>query len=856
MPSIAQLNVEIGARIGNLQKGLRDAERELRSGGKRLASVGNELSQTFSLALGGIITGSITAAGEMESLRLAMESTFQNAGRSIEQARGHMEDLRKAALAPGLDFPQAVKASISLQGVGGSAEDALKTIKGLANAISLTGGTAANLESVTVQMSQMISKGKVLAQDLRIIQENMPIVSKLMKQAFGTSNAEDLQKLGITGEEFVRKITAEMEKLPKVQGGITNAIVNFWSALKQAAADFGEEINRVFNIGQKAEQFSAYLSEFVSWFKSLDDSTKKLIVSTTLYVAAAGPVLKILGSIRLAGAQAVSTFNSIVGVSKDAIGGFLSMAKALGSVRAAIAVIGGGVALAAITAIAGAVYLFSQNTDAAAVAAKEFNKAQAETTRLYAEQTAELNKNFDTLRNTNATTAERKAAIDSLKAAYPDYLKNINLEIASNEKLTEIQSKLSNEILRSVAERQKAIAVTAIYEKQAQLLLRIQQLRDGAKVTPGEATQVDTGDLIRTGSVAAAVMEELQKQADGLKTEAKLVGDQFDRTFNIVAAPRRFTPLHDLETTTKQTDETTKNLSKTTDDHKKKVKEAEVEYDGATRRVKQWADAMLNLKEVQDLYNTAKPLKPLESGGGQGKTQFGVALNEVESLTAADNRLKSIGTALARAKAGADEWSASMVQLGSQIKVLAEGPLSGMNEVISAISSQSSNIGKVALAGFVGLSEAAAEGKASFAELGKAALAGAAQVAKSLIIEIALKQALKAVEKGGILGALASIGIAAASVGALSALVSSVKTPKLAQGGIAYGPTSAIVGEYPGARANPEVIAPLSKLKSIIGGARAANQHVTVGGAVRWNGQDFVIAFEQAQKNVRRTRGY
>lgn len=37
-----------------------------------------------------------------------------------------------------------------------------------------------------------------------------------------------------------------------------------------------------------------------------------------------------------------------------------------------------------------------------------------------------------------------------------------------------------------------------------------------------------------------------------------------------------------------------------------------------------------------------------------------------------------------------------------------------------------------------------------------------------------------------------------------------------ANGGIVYGPTNALIGEYAGARSNPEVVAPLDKLKSLI----------------------------------------
>jgi hypothetical protein len=39
-----------------------------------------------------------------------------------------------------------------------------------------------------------------------------------------------------------------------------------------------------------------------------------------------------------------------------------------------------------------------------------------------------------------------------------------------------------------------------------------------------------------------------------------------------------------------------------------------------------------------------------------------------------------------------------------------------------------------------------------------------------------------------------------------------------AAGGIVSGPTAALVGEYPGARTNPEVIAPLNKLQNMLGG--------------------------------------
>ncbi len=51
----------------------------------------------------------------------------------------------------------------------------------------------------------------------------------------------------------------------------------------------------------------------------------------------------------------------------------------------------------------------------------------------------------------------------------------------------------------------------------------------------------------------------------------------------------------------------------------------------------------------------------------------------------------------------------------------------------------------------------------------------------------------------------------------------SITVPKFAGGGIISGPTLAMVGEYSGARSDPEVISPLSKLQSMIGGGAAAD---------------------------------
>lgn len=66
-----------------------------------------------------------------------------------------------------------------------------------------------------------------------------------------------------------------------------------------------------------------------------------------------------------------------------------------------------------------------------------------------------------------------------------------------------------------------------------------------------------------------------------------------------------------------------------------------------------------------------------------------------------------------------------------------------------------------------------------------------------------------------------------------------------ASGGIVSTPTLGMVGEYAGARQNPEVIAPLDRLQSMISG-NTGNVNVT--GQFRLDGQDLVVAIERANK--------
>jgi hypothetical protein len=110
------------------------------------------------------------------------------------------------------------------------------------------------------------------------------------------------------------------------------------------------------------------------------------------------------------------------------------------------------------------------------------------------------------------------------------------------------------------------------------------------------------------------------------------------------------------------------------------------------------------------------------------------------------------------------------------------------------------------------------------AETGKISFQGIFDALKQMVLRFAA--AIAAAITLNILtgGAVMSAGKAAGAKSGFGALLKGGKSMGIggltpfANGGIVSGPTAALVGEYSGARTNPEVIAPLSKLQNMMGG--------------------------------------
>jgi len=277
------------------QRNLRQVERQLGNFGKRMEDIGGTLTTRLSLPLAAVGGAALQAFAQMDKFTKGLGAVMG----STQAAEAELVKLREVAKLPGLGFQEAVQGSTNLQAVGLSADEARKTLQGFGAAIAATGGGAEDLGAVQRQLTQIISKNRILQEDYGVLQERVPLIGRALEQAFGTSNIEKVRQMGVSGREFVSAISQALITLPQTQnltGGLANGFENLSDSTRTALATFGEAINRSLGVEKALNALGDTLNALADGFANLSPNTQKVIVIFGAFVAAIGPVLFAIGA--------------------------------------------------------------------------------------------------------------------------------------------------------------------------------------------------------------------------------------------------------------------------------------------------------------------------------------------------------------------------------------------------------------------------------------------------------------------------------------------------------------------------------------------------------------------------------
>jgi tape measure domain-containing protein len=907
MANIAELNIRLGVRFRDFDRSMRQVENRLKQTAQSMDGIANSMAQSFTapfLAIGAL---AIKAAGDFEALKLAMQTTMKDAGYSTIETTKELEALRKVALAPGIDLQQAVKGSIALQSVGFSAERARKTLEQLANGVAAAGGSAENLEGVVKQFAQISAKGTVLQEDLGIIKENMPSVVKAMREAFGTTTAEGIRNAGVSADQFIDGITKQLAKNERVQGGIKNAIDNTRSAITQFFAAIGDGINEAYNLNAVAGAMSEKVGKLAEMFKNLDPETKKSIFNFALYAAAFPVIIKGLALMYGAGQQVVAGIRLLSGGIQTGSAAILGMADKWGKLSAVMKFSYVGAAIAIVAALYLGFQKLTDETEKALHTTRLLEGVERDANAQIGEQKVRVQTLIGVLNDENRTKQEKIAALDTLNQISPEYFGNLKLENGQVVGLTASYDGYINNLLRAARAKAAEGKLIEIDQKKAEAqkeLLRLQKAGSGNFQQStggfGSVTAFDQGasstrnQNISEAARAVSALEQEEKALRGV-IEANL-----DLTPRLAATTKGNKAVGDSAKSagekTKSISAIFKEVSKDLDDINKKAAAlgatgGEDHFDDFAKGIESGisklveAGAKVDGKEITALKQLAREglgaqlVAPDLLPTAATAQSVGTRSAEIPDVRIAYDKdalneflsdSQRIGQVLEQMKSGFISASEGFDAINAILATTNENftgtglKMQEMSFAFQALGEQFQMLGQSFQAGgdaqkaifdAVGASIAdlTNEGSVNMKDFAKAAVLSSIKVAKAYAVQgifAAVSKALQSVPFP--INLIAAAGAAGVASALLNGLANKISAPKLAKGGLAYGETLAMVGDNPNASVDPEVIAPLSKLKDIIGGGAS---DIMVGGTFRIRGEDLELVLQKAKTTKQRRYG-
>lgn len=182
------------------------------------------------------------------------------------------------------------------------------------------------------------------------------------------------------------------------------------------------------------------------------------------------------------------------------------------------------------------------------------------------------------------------------------------------------------------------------------------------------------------------------------------------------------------------------------------------------------------------------------------RTAWGGIQGIGDSVSSLVDTLEGTGSAWQKITASVQAFFSVMDGLRSIIEVV---------KMIETVS-KATTAAKVVETGAITANTSAITTESSVAIAASLAKAAANKVEGNAALDAAIAKIFAAHSSIPFAGVGIAAGLAALMIGTLASV------PKFADGGIAYGPTVGLFGEYAGASHNPEVVAPLDRLRSLI----------------------------------------
>lgn len=752
------INIILDLDVKQFEKAINGAVFSLNRLGNKLESAGRDLTTRLTLPLGLAGAAAVKTFLEFDKLEKGL---VVFAG-STEAAQKQLDGLKNVVLdtRTTIGFQDAVQGALRLQSIGFSADQAREALRQLGIATTASGKSSEDLGEVVNQLTQIIGRGKVLQQDIRVILDRLPVLSAVFQETFGGVSAEAIRQSTTGVGDFAAKLLTAIqqgEKFGRVQLSAAKSVETFKESSQLALAEIGRTIFNSLRLDEVLNALSGTINNLVTGFKTLSPQTQRLITTFAAFAVAIGPVLIALGAIAKLIPLLVAGFSSIglaAGVFAAAFGGiFLAVGKLAEEFDDL------GKALA---------FVEAKLVKTGTLAREVFKGFAAEIGNASAALGALLAKDF----------AGVAAALSKPGFSF----------VAAQEKANEA---FENSLRDYVRKRNEA------FTEQRRIIQESQRFDFSSLAT--QLTQ-SGGTTLEEALLSQANYFKSQNQRSpvpdlaplpgfqGLSSQLKGLSDQF---FKLPAQVKSTT--------------------------------AEVEKLQSTLQTTQ--NPAVGLKgRITEILQESQAL------GRSVEDQYGAIIQEIEStITSVTQQFGAQSAVLPQLIEYLDAYKSGFENLAQQQERQAQAAQLFV-DVIGTIGSSFAD---------------AISGAITFGKALRNVLKEAIALTVQLVVAEAVKTSLQSSKALGPFAIPISIAAGAAAGNLLKALLSRIS---LAEGGIVSGETLVRVGEYPGAKTNPEVIAPLDKLKNLIGGG---GDYIA---EARISGDDLLLLVSRAERRLNRIR--
>ena len=446
------------------------------------------------------------------------------------------------------------------------------------------------------------------------------------------------------------------------------------------------------------------------------------------------------------------------------------------------------------------------------------------------------------INDTTKSTSERERALASLKKEYQGNIELQKLDIQDGDKLALVYDKISNALIR----RAKATAYASLIAEEETKIFKLQN-QQGEEVVKnlgfmGTVYGLATGGMLGFNSASNIVTSAFSKQAKEINQSQLNIKLYTEKLNENTDAANKNADAQSLDSSA---------IKKKGDNAKKEA--AKLATYVAKRLAASGGETTYVAEPALDPSNAAKAFKDKMAYEKKASKERVAFLREQYQLevSEAEGSFDKIKLAEENMRMALDKgFMDGSVKLSEYIDAILELRKKSNETVLAETKAVTAELLKIGIGLMNALGPALDMLLEKGASIGEVLSRAFEDIIKKLIkvaIAAAIAVAIISLLPGG-QGKLAKAGGAMKMFGNLVGGGMGLGSQLFANGGIVSGPTMGLMGEYPGAKTNPEVVAPLDKLKSMIGSGSGSGEFVL-------RGNDLILAIQRSNSSLKLRRG-